>query len=108
MGDDFAHGLELYRANVRQRVRHPTRGHTATPVQIIVPMKDRYVTPALLDGLESWSPLVWRREVDAGHGIIRTHPKEIATWVRQVITFVEGGPEAEDLVRLRVSPSDVG
>jgi pimeloyl-ACP methyl ester carboxylesterase len=101
MADDFVHGLHLYRANVHQRFRHPTAGHTETPVQIIVPLHDRYITPALLDGLEAWSSLVWRRDVDAGHWIIRTHPEELARWVGQVVAFVETGKEAKDLGRWR-------
>jgi pimeloyl-ACP methyl ester carboxylesterase len=103
--DDFAHGLELYRANVRRRLRHPVPGHTDVPVQIIVPKLDRYVTPSLLDGLQTWSPVVWRREVDAGHWIIRSHPDEVADWVRQVVAFGESGDEPEDLARWRVSPN---
>ena len=101
-GDDFVHGLELYRANVRQRFRHPTPKFTDTPVQIIVPMADRYVTPPLLDGLEEWSAVVWRRQSDAGHWIIRTHPEQVAGWVREVIAFVEAGSETDDLIRSRV------
>jgi pimeloyl-ACP methyl ester carboxylesterase len=101
---DFAHGLELYRANVLQRLRHPVQKRTDTPVQIIVPTMDRYITPPLLDGLEAWSSLTWRRDVDAGHWIIRTHPSEIAAWVGQVIDFVENGSESEDLARCRLSP----
>ncbi len=104
MADDFAHGLELYRANVWKRLRHPVRGHTETPVQIIVPTRDRYITPSLLEGLETWSPVVWRRDVDAGHWIIRTHPTQVADWVRQVVAFVEEGSEAPGLARARVSP----
>jgi pimeloyl-ACP methyl ester carboxylesterase len=104
-GADFAHGVELYRANVRPRFRHPQAGHTETPVQIVVPMKDRYVTPALLEGLEGWSSTVWRREVDAGHWVIRTQPRQIATWVKQVIDFVDNGVEAPDLARCRVAVS---
>ena len=65
-------------------------------------MADRYVTPPLLSGLEKWSALVWRRESDAGHWIIRTHPDQVANWVRQVIAFVEEGSEADDLARCRV------
>jgi pimeloyl-ACP methyl ester carboxylesterase len=103
MADDFAHGLHLYRANVQQRFRHPTAGHTDTPVQIIVPQGDRYITPALLDGLETWSTLVWRRDVDAGHWIIRTHPEDLASWIRQVVAFTESGVEPEDLGRWRVT-----
>jgi pimeloyl-ACP methyl ester carboxylesterase len=101
-GDDFAHGLQLYRANVSRRFRHPTAGHTQTPVQVIVPTNDRYISPALLEGLETWTSVLWRRQVDAGHWIIHTHPDDIARWVRQVITFVESGLEPEDLARWRV------
>ncbi len=101
--DDFAHGLELYRANVRQRARHPVQGHTDAPVQIIVPTRDRYVTPPLLEGLEAWSPVVWRREVDAGHWVLRSHPSEVAEWIRQVVAFVEDGHENDDLARWRTS-----
>jgi pimeloyl-ACP methyl ester carboxylesterase len=102
LGDDFAHGLALYRANVRQRLRCPTMKHTETPVQLIVPMADRYVTPALLEGLENWSALMWRRESVAGHWIIRTHPEQVAAWVCEVIAFVEDGSETDDMARCRV------
>jgi hypothetical protein len=47
--------------------------------------------------------VVWRREVDAGHWVIRTHPAQVAEWVRQVVTYVEHGAEAEDLARCRVT-----
>jgi pimeloyl-ACP methyl ester carboxylesterase len=107
MAADFAHGLELYRANVFHRLRHPVRKRTGTPVQIIVPVKDRYITPSLLDGLEAWSSLTWRRDVDAGHWIIRTHPVEIAAWAGQVIDFVEDGSESEDLARRRLPSTGV-
>jgi surfactin synthase thioesterase subunit len=106
--DDFAHGLQLYRANVLQRFRHPVAGHTETPVQIIVPLKDRYISPELLDGLETWSSVVWRRDVPAGHWIIRTHPTEIAEWVRHVVAFVRDGHEAESLAQARIAPSGTG
>jgi hypothetical protein len=65
-------------------------------------MKDRYVTPALLDGLEDWATLMWRRPVDAGHWVIRTNPAEVGTWVREVIAFVEAGIESPALQRDRV------
>jgi pimeloyl-ACP methyl ester carboxylesterase len=99
---DFAHGLELYRANVFQRLRQPVQQRTDTPVQIIVPTMDRYITPSLLEGLEDWSSLAWRRDVHAGHWIIHTHPAEVAQWVSEVIAFVEDGTETEALARCRV------
>jgi pimeloyl-ACP methyl ester carboxylesterase len=102
-GQDFAHGIELYRANVRHRLRHPTQRHTDTPVQIIVALKDRYLTPALMNGLESWSSLAWRRDVDAGHWLIRTNAADVARWVREVVAFVDDGTESVDLQKCRVT-----
>jgi pimeloyl-ACP methyl ester carboxylesterase len=101
-GRDFAQGVDLYRANIGPRLRHPVARHTDTPVQIIVPVKDNYVTPALLNGLESWSPVVWRRRVEAGHWVIRTHPAEVAQWVHEVIMFVNDGVESPGLVAARI------
>jgi pimeloyl-ACP methyl ester carboxylesterase len=96
-GADFGHGVNLYRANIRDRFRRPTLRHTETPVQLIVPLHDRYVTPALLEGLENWSSLTWRREVDAGHWVVRTHPEELAGWVTEAIEFARRGTESEAL-----------
>ncbi len=93
-GADFAHGVELYRANVRGRMLHPELGHTDIPVQLVIPRQDRYVTPALLDGLEEWGTAVWRRPVDAGHWVIRTDPDIIATAVREIVAYVDQGTES--------------
>jgi pimeloyl-ACP methyl ester carboxylesterase len=100
---DFAHGVELYRANIRASLSHPTQGHATCPVQLIIPLKDRYVTPPLLDGLEDWAPLMWRREVPAGHWVVRTHAAEVSQWVREVIEYTESGSESADLRRGRVA-----
>jgi pimeloyl-ACP methyl ester carboxylesterase len=101
-GADFGHGVELYRANVRDRMRHPRAGHTDVPVQLIVPGGDRYVTPQLLEGLEEWASLMWRRPADGGHWLIRTHPDDVARWVREVVDAVESGTEPAPLRGLRV------
>ena len=100
---DFAHGVELYRANIRPRLRRPTQGHATCPVQLIIPLKDRYVTPGLLDGLEEWAPLLWRRPVNAGHWVVRTQADQLAGWVREVIAYVENGTESAELQRGRVA-----
>ena len=94
---DFSHGVELYRANVYRRMRRPAAGRTEVPVQLIVPMHDRYVTPALLDGLEAWTSLMWRRPVDAGHWVIRTNPTESPRGYAEVVSFVEDGVESDAL-----------
>ena len=105
-GADFAHGVELYRANVRTRLRHPQARRSDVPVQLIVPTRDRYITPALLDGLDEWTTRLWRRSADAGHWMIRTHPDEIAAWVREVVAYVDTGAEPDGLRRCRVTPRD--
>ncbi len=102
---DFSHGVELYRANIYGHLRRPVAGHTDVPVQLIVPMQDRYVTPALLDGLEEWTSLMWRRPVDAGHWVIRTNPDGVAAWVREIVAYVEDGIESDSLRRFLVPPT---
>ena len=103
---DFTHGIRaLPRQCARRFAPAPARGHTDTPVQIIVAKRDRYVTPALLSGLDSWSPTVWKREVDAGHWVIRTHPAEIAAWVRRGHRFHRGRSRSAEL-RPPESPID--
>jgi pimeloyl-ACP methyl ester carboxylesterase len=91
---DFANGVELYRANVRGRMLHPVARHTDVPVQLVIPLRDRYVTPALLDGLEDWTSRMWRRPVDAGHWVIRMSPDLIATAIKEVVAFVDQGTES--------------
>ena len=99
---DFEHGVELYRANIASRLRRPENRHTDVPVQLIVPRQDRYVTPALLDGLETWATTLWRRDVEGGHWIIRSNPGDVAEWVRELIRFAADGTESPDLARWRV------
>ena len=101
-GQDFAHGLGLYRANVRGRLRHPQTGRTDVPVQLVVPSHDHYVTTALLDGLEEWASRLWRRPLDGGHWVIRSDPAAVARSVRELVAYVEEGTEAEALRRARV------
>ena len=45
---------------------------------------------------------MWRRPVDAGHWVIRTHPDQVADWVREVVAYSEEGNESADLRQYRV------
>ena len=102
-GADFAHGVNLYRTNIGARMRHPQQRHTDVPVQLVVPTRDRYVTPPLLEGLEQWSDRTWKRVIDAGHWVIRTDPDRIAAFVGDVASYVEGGPESLSLRQSEVA-----
>jgi pimeloyl-ACP methyl ester carboxylesterase len=101
-GQDFAHGLGLYRVNVRGRLRHPQINRTAVPVQILLPARDRYITSALLEGLEAWTAQLWRRTLEGGHWVIRSDPASVAQSVRELVEYVEEGIESEGFRRARV------
>jgi len=88
---DGARGVNLYRANIRSRVRHPEARRTDLPVQLIVPTGDRYISTAIYDGVERWAPNLQRRDIDGGHWIIRTQPHEVA---RRIATFALGATDS--------------
>ena len=79
--DDARNGLNLYRAN-RLDFRRST---TAVPVQLIVPTKDAFVTPALFDDVESFAPNLRRLDVVANHLVVQTQPQMVADAVRAFV-----------------------
>ncbi|MFM0732075.1 alpha/beta fold hydrolase [Paraburkholderia sediminicola] len=72
-------GLNLYRANFIDKLLHPRARLAHTPVQFIVPLRDRYVGPELSIGLEGWLGAYSRTEIDAGHWVVLCEPERIAT-----------------------------
>lgn len=83
-GEDGANGLNLYRANVIDRMRHPRDARTTVPVQVIVPVHDSFLTPQLYARLPEFVDDLTMHEVDAGHWVARTHPEVIAERVRRM------------------------
>ena len=71
-------GLNLYRANFIDRLFHPRNRPAHAPVQFIVPLRDRYVGPALSLGLEEWLGDYTRETIDAGHWVVLRDPAGIA------------------------------
>lgn len=90
--DDAAHGVNLYRANLRRRPALPDGPRTSLPVQLVVPLRDKYVTPAAVSNVEAFASDLTRVEVDAGHWLPRTHPGELASLVESFVTQVESRP----------------
>jgi pimeloyl-ACP methyl ester carboxylesterase len=78
LADDAANGLNLYRANIQDRMRHPRPGKTSVPVQLIVPKHDNYVVPEVLANLEEFVPELTRVDVDAGHWAAVQQPDVVA------------------------------
>jgi NAD(P)-dependent dehydrogenase (short-subunit alcohol dehydrogenase family)/pimeloyl-ACP methyl ester carboxylesterase len=98
---DGEHGVKLYRANVRKRVLKPGERRTDLPVQLIFPMRDRFMVAEIWDDLPQWAPKLWRRDVDAGHWLQVSHPQLLADHIAEFIAFVEGGVETPALRRAR-------
>lgn len=71
---DGARGVNLYRAN---RLSF-AKGTTSVPVQLIVPVRDAFLTPALYADIEQFAPNLTRINIEAGHWVQRTHPEVIA------------------------------
>ncbi|MFF4653250.1 alpha/beta fold hydrolase [Streptomyces sp. NPDC001380] len=64
---DAVRGIELYRASFGPRMRSPRRRTTDVPVQLVTLTGDRYVRPALSEGLEGRVSRLRRRTLRAGH-----------------------------------------
>ena len=89
---DAAHGAWLYRDNIRSRLRRPrTDAYAHAPVQLITPLGDAFLSERLYDGLEQWVPQLTRRTLPAKHWIPRSRPDQLASWITEFVTSVEGG-----------------
>ncbi|MFF4800225.1 SDR family oxidoreductase [Streptomyces sp. NPDC001351] len=89
---DAAHGTWLYRDNVRARLRRPRPdAYAHAPVQLITPLGDAFLSEKLYDELERWVPQLTRRTLPAKHWIPRSRPDQLAAWITEFVTAVEGG-----------------
>jgi pimeloyl-ACP methyl ester carboxylesterase len=80
--DDAVDGLNLYRANLFRGGRSiPGGARTDVPVLLVVPLRDRYVTPALATAAERYAARLRRVDLDAGHWVIRSRPDEVAALI---------------------------
>ncbi|MFG2270920.1 SDR family oxidoreductase [Streptomyces chartreusis] len=92
---DAARGAWLYRDNVRPRLTRPRQdAYAHTPVQLITPLGDAFLSEKLYDDLELWVPQLTRRTLSAKHWIPRTRPDQLVSWITEFVTSVEGGRPA--------------
>lgn len=78
---DATNGLDLYRANIQDRMRHPRSGKTGVPVQLIVPRGDKYIVPQVFADLDESVPELTRVDIDAGHWAAVQRPDLVADLV---------------------------
>jgi NAD(P)-dependent dehydrogenase (short-subunit alcohol dehydrogenase family)/pimeloyl-ACP methyl ester carboxylesterase len=101
LAHDAAAGVGLYRQNVRRRLGRRRRIETEVPVQVVIPTRDAYVSPALFEDLDRYVPRLWRRRIRAGHWVVRSHPGPLARWIGELVDHAEGGAESRGLRRAR-------
>ncbi|MFF3455676.1 SDR family oxidoreductase [Streptomyces sp. NPDC002730] len=87
---DAAHGAWLYRDNVRTRLRRPrSDAYAHTPVQLITPTGDIFLSERLYDELGGWAPQLTRRSLPAKHWVPRTRPDQLSAWISEFVTANE-------------------
>lgn len=79
-------GISLYRANMLPALRTEASAITSVPVQLLIARRDRFVGPALLDGIDDLASDLVRTELDAGHWAPRSHPDLVAARILDHIT----------------------
>lgn len=87
---DGIHGIQLYRANFFSRLGRPQHRETSVAVQLIVPLRDRFVRPWLFEGLSRWVPRLSRHEYEAGHWQLLDRPQALAERMRRLAVQVDG------------------
>ena len=83
---DGEQGIALYRANFIPRLRSPRVRRTDVPVQVVQPLRDKYVTAGVTEDVERWASDVRRRVIDAGHWAQITHADTVARLVTDHVT----------------------
>jgi NAD(P)-dependent dehydrogenase (short-subunit alcohol dehydrogenase family)/pimeloyl-ACP methyl ester carboxylesterase len=99
---DAVRGLEMYRANMLGRLASGRSGSTdgtAVPVQVLVPTKDAYVTPALQSDVADWSAQPYLRRIPTGHWLPRSHPQVVARCAGELIDHVSGADTTNPTLR---------
>ncbi|ROO88299.1 pimeloyl-ACP methyl ester carboxylesterase [Actinocorallia herbida] len=85
---DGEYGVQLYRANILPRMRHPQERRTDVPVQLVIPEHDAFVTPALAASALPFASRITRVPLKAGHWAPVSRPAEIADLVDRHIGTV--------------------
>jgi pimeloyl-ACP methyl ester carboxylesterase len=91
-GHEVRHNAELavnlYRAN-RSRLGSPVSWRTSTPVLLVVPLRDGFITGRALEHLDARCRDLTTVELDCGHWVPRARPQELADLVT---AFVRSHP----------------
>ena len=82
---DAVNGLEMYRANIFSHDVVPGGPRTSLPVQLVVPLRDPFITESFTRNVGRFAPNLTRVEIDAGHWVAVSHPDELAAHIAAFI-----------------------
>ncbi len=82
IGNDAVRGLALYRSNFAGARQRPAAARVTIPVQVVVPLRDPFLSPDLVEGLETWVDDLSVVTVDSGHWWPAARPAEFAAQLR--------------------------
>ncbi len=102
---DAVSGIGLYRANARGIVARPDPVPTPIPVQLVIPTADPFLSEHVYDGLPETVQTLFVRCINTGHWPQRSHPRTVATLIKELIRYAEGDPTPAALEHARVEPS---
>lgn len=74
LGRDPERGGELYRANILQRMLCGPAPRCDVPTTLVLPTRDRYLSPRLAEDVDTWASDLEVMHVEAGHWWPGTHP----------------------------------
>lgn len=90
LAEDAAHGVNLYRANLRRAAGGRRRRRTDVPVLVVAPRKDPFLTGLVVEDLDRVSS-DWRVvRPDTGHWLPRTDPDLLVGLVRDHVRATSG------------------
>ena len=89
--DDAVASMKVYPANFFKNLVSARSDHYVdVPVQLIVNTEDPFVRHHVYDDITTWCSRLWRRDVEAGHWSVFSHPQVIAQSVTELVDHLEG------------------
>lgn len=82
-------GANLYRQNILRRLGRPDPQPARVPVQLIIPRRDRFISPRYYDSAERYARLLQRRSIESSHWVPRIEPELISRWITEFVEEVE-------------------
>lgn len=89
---DGVAGANLYRANIPRMLirRTPPLARAHTPVQVVVPERDRFISPSYYDAAQSAAPGLRRVSVAGSHWAPREQPEALAALIAGFVAEHDG------------------